>query len=398
MECAAEDVRHATTTMKRLSDFSAGRDNNFNLLRFIAASAVLVSHSFALATGDPHTEPLRQLLGLSLGDIAVGVFFVTSGFLVTGSLLTKQNTAEFLLSRALRIYPGLWVAVLLSVAIFGLAYTELGASSFFTQRGTWRYVVTNMAMLGYETYGLPGTFVHLPMAGAVNGSLWSLPVEIRMYMLLGLAWIACSAASRKPARWLKAFCIAVAAVAMAADLAFMWAHPDTYQAYQAPLFADLLAAFFSGAALRALQHRVPVSRTIFAALIGALIVAAATSGFLVLYKLTFAYIVLYVALVPHGPMLKFNRLGDYSYGIYIYAFAVQQTIVHSAPGITPMQLMFFSSVPTLILAMASWHLIEKRALRLRTKYATPPAKPTCEGGSTRATPGLPDLPQIPPHL
>lgn len=384
--------------MKRLSDFSAGRDNNFNLLRFIAASAVLVSHSFALATGDPRTEPLRQLLGLSLGDIAVGVFFVTSGFLVTGSLLTKQNAAEFFLSRALRIYPGLWTAVLLSVAIFGLAYTELSASSFFTQRGTWRYVVTNMAMLGYETYGLPGMFVHLPIAGAVNGSLWSLPVEIRMYMLLGLAWIVFSAASKTPARWLKAFCIAVAAGAMAIDLAFMWAHTETYQAYQAPLFADLLAAFFSGAALRSLQHRVPASQAIFAALIGALVICAATSGFLVFYKLTFAYIVLYVALVPRGWMLKFNRLGDYSYGIYIYAFAVQQTIVYSAPGITPMQLLFSSSVPTLVLAIASWHLIEKRALRLRTKYATPPAKSISEGSSAPVASSVPGLPQTPPHL
>ena len=66
--------------MKNLGDYSAGRDNNFSLLRFVAASAVLVSHSFALSTGDLRTEPLRQLLGLSLDDIAVGMFFVTSDF------------------------------------------------------------------------------------------------------------------------------------------------------------------------------------------------------------------------------------------------------------------------------------------------------------------------------
>ena len=351
--------------MKFLGDYNAGRDNNFNLLRFVAASAVLVSHSFALATGDPRTEPLRQLLGLSLGDIAVGVFFVTSGFLVTGSLLSKRNATEFFLSRALRIYPGLWVAVLLTVSAFGLFYTELSAGAFFTQRATWRYVVTNMAMLGYETYGLPGTFGHLPFANAVNGSLWSLPYELRMYMLLGFAWIAFSAVSVAPVRWIKWLCVAVAASVVALDLAFLWVHVSNPGTYREPLMVGLGAAFFVGAALRVLQHRVPVSRAILGVLIAALALSAATSGFLVIYRLTFAYVVLYLALVPRGWALRFNRFGDYSYGIYIYAFAVQQAIVYALPGITPIRLIALSFPPTLGLAFASWHLIEKRALRLR---------------------------------
>ena len=87
----------ALSHSRHLSRRINGHDNNFNLLRFVAASAVLVSHSFALATGDPRTEPLRRLLGLSLGDIAVSAFFATSGFLVTGSLLSKQNATEFFL-------------------------------------------------------------------------------------------------------------------------------------------------------------------------------------------------------------------------------------------------------------------------------------------------------------
>ena len=354
--------------MKHLGDYSAGRDNNFNLLRFIAASAVLVSHSFALSTGDPRTEPLRQLLGLSLGDIAVGVFFVTSGFLVTGSLLSKRNAAEFFVSRALRIYPGLWVAVLLTVTAFGLFYTELSAGAFFTQRGTWRYVITNMVMLGRETYGLPGTFEHLP-SSAVNGSLWSLPFELRMYMLLGFAWIGVSAISTAPLRWMKWLCVAVAASTVTLDLVYVWLQASNPGAYREPQIVRLSAAFFSGAALKVLQHRVPVSRAIFGALIAALALSAATSGFLVVYKLTFAYVVLHLALVPRGWALSFNRIGDYSYGIYIYAFAVQQAVVYALPGITPMRLIACSFLPTLVLAFASWHLIEKRALRLRLQGA-----------------------------
>lgn len=351
--------------MKYLSDYTAGRDNNFNLLRFVAATAVLVSHSYALATGDAGTEPLRHLLGMSLGDIAVGLFFVTSGFLVTGSLLSKRNATEFFLSRALRIYPGLWVAILLTVAVFGLVFSELNAADFFTHRATWRYVLTNMVMLGYETYLLPGTFGHLPFAGAVNGSLWSLPFELRMYLLLGFAWVVLAKINPQPARWFKWFCIAIAASTVLLDLAFVGIQMSDPAPYREPRIIGLGAAFFSGAALRVLQDRVPVSWAIFFLLAAALATSAATSGFQIVYKLTFAYLVLYLALVPRGWLLKFNQLGDYSYGIYIYAFAVQQSIVYSIPGITPMQLIAGSFPPTLGLAVASWYLIEKRALRFR---------------------------------
>jgi peptidoglycan/LPS O-acetylase OafA/YrhL len=351
--------------MKYLSDYTAGRDNNFNLLRFVAASAVLVSHSYILATGDGETEPLWRLLGMSFGEIAIGLFFVTSGFLVTGSLVTKCNATEFFLSRALRIYPGLWVAILLTVAIFGLVFSELSAADFFTHGATWRYVITNMVMLGYETYLLPGTFRHLPFAGAVNGSLWSLPFELRMYLLLGFAWVLFAALNPKPTRWLKWFCIAVAASTVLLDLAFVWIQMSYPAAYREPRIIGLGAAFFSGAALRVLQDRIPVSRTIFFVLVAALAISAATTGFQIVYKLTFAYVVLYLALVPRGWLLNFNRLGDYSYGIYIYAFAVQQSVVYSIPGITPIQLIVCSFPPTLGLAVASWYLIEKRALRFR---------------------------------
>ena len=355
--------------MKHLGDYSAGRDNNFNLLRFIAASAVLVSHSFLLVTGDPRAEPLRQSLGLSLGELAVGVFFATSGFLVTGSLLNKRSVTEFFLSRALRIYPGLSVAVILTVVICGLFYTESSASVFFIDRETWRYLVTNTVMLGFETYRLPGTFEHLPFSGIVNGSLWSLPFEIRLYILLGFAWIAFSAMSRTPARWLKVFCVAVAVSAVALDLAFLWIHVWNPDVFREPRIVGLSATFFSGATLRALQHRVPMSRLIFGILIVALGLSALTSSFLFVYKLAFPYVVLYIALVPRGRMRRFNQLGDYSYGIYIYAYPVQQAIVHAAPGVTAWHLIVVSFPLTLALAFASWHLIEKRALRLRRQAA-----------------------------
>jgi peptidoglycan/LPS O-acetylase OafA/YrhL len=98
---------------------SRERDNNFKLIRVAAALAVLVTHSFVLATGDRDAEPLNDSLGLTLGDIAVDVFFVTSGFLVTASLLRRERTLDYLRARALRVYPALWAMLLVVVFALG---------------------------------------------------------------------------------------------------------------------------------------------------------------------------------------------------------------------------------------------------------------------------------------
>jgi peptidoglycan/LPS O-acetylase OafA/YrhL len=355
--------------MKTLSDYSAGRDNNFNLLRFVAASAVLVSHCYFLTTGEPQNEPFKTELGLSLGDMAVTLFFVTSGFLVTGSLLSKQSATAFFLARALRIYPGLWVAVLSTVLVSGLWITTLSPQEFFTQPETWRYVLTNMAMTGHLSYDLPGMFERLPMPRKVNLSLWSLPIEIRMYLLLGLAWIALAWSPKNRPRNLKFFCITVAVGAMALDLFYWWQQRHVSGPYpsHSNFYADLTAAFFTGAALRVLQYRVPVSHWIFCTLLVLLLASATTSStvFLLFYKLTFSYLVLFVALVPKTWALHFNRCGDCSYGLYIYAFMVQQAIVSFMPGVTALQLLLCSFPVTLTLALLSWHGVEKRVLRLR---------------------------------
>ena len=104
----------------KLSQFAQGRDNNYNFIRFMAAVAVLVTHSFVLATGRPNTEPLRARLGLTLGSVAVDIFFITSGFLVTASLLNRRSIIDFAWARLLRIFPALLIMLLLTVFVLGV--------------------------------------------------------------------------------------------------------------------------------------------------------------------------------------------------------------------------------------------------------------------------------------
>ena len=108
-------IGESAQRMTPLSTVVHGRDNNFHLVRLLAASAVLLSHSFPLATGSVATEPLRALLGCTPGSIAVDLFFAISGLLVTMSLVRRNSVADFVRARFFRIWPALTVAIVLAM-------------------------------------------------------------------------------------------------------------------------------------------------------------------------------------------------------------------------------------------------------------------------------------------
>jgi len=113
-----------------LSKYTNNRDNNFNLIRFLAASLVLYSHSFSLAIGTVYAEPFKISLGLTLGTIAVDIFFITSGFLIASSFFEKNNIIAFVWARILRIYPALIIALIFCVFMVGLFFTTNMTSEY----------------------------------------------------------------------------------------------------------------------------------------------------------------------------------------------------------------------------------------------------------------------------
>jgi peptidoglycan/LPS O-acetylase OafA/YrhL len=174
----------------KLSNYSQGRDNNFNLIRIVAALAVLVTHSFAVAIGTGDAEPFRGSLGMTMGSIAVDVFFITSGFLVTSSLLNRQSTIEFIWARAVRIFPALLVMLFLTVFVFGVLFTSLPISTYLSLPKTYIYLVKCGTLFMGVDYTLPGVFASNPYKSVVNGSLWTMPYEVCMYAILALVWFA----------------------------------------------------------------------------------------------------------------------------------------------------------------------------------------------------------------
>jgi len=336
----------------------SGHDNNFNLLRVLAAFAVLYSHSYALSDGTGAGEPFRALLGMSLGGIAVDIFFIISGFLVCGSLLRRQSSVDFLKGRFYRVFPALLVMVTLTVLLLGPWLTRLSLSEYFASKEVFKYFYKNATLLGGVTYKLPGVFESNPYPLAVNGSLWTLPVELRMYgYLLGL-WLLFGLLRCRQMQFFRIAVVAVFLVAVALRL---------YEYFQLPeenVKLRLLSMFFAGAAFQVLSRHVRLDARFFWMVLLSLAFAAVIDkqAFFAVYSLFLSYVVLFLACRPVGVLRGFNRLGDYSYGVYLYAFPVQQTIAFLVLGVGVWEMVFLSSIITLFLAIFSWHFVEKPSL------------------------------------
>lgn len=331
--------------MNRLGSHARGRDNNLNLLRFAAASVVLLSHCWPLTQGTPDNEPAMQLFGLELGRMAVWVFFAVSGFLVASSWERRPNVRAFFLARVRRIFPGLIVMLLGLVFILGPIVTTTSLHEYFTQRQTWSFLLFNATL--YELrWDIPGVFNR----AALNGSLWTLPVEVRCYLVLGLLGWA-GALRRSLAYALVAIVLAVLAYTgwlnlNQAPLAFSFLAGVGAWKWRDRIALDgRLALAFLLTALFFMHRRAPLS--------------------MAMLVLALAYGSLYLAYIPAGAVRAFNRIGDYSYGIYIYAFPVQVTVHQLWPGLGVAGMFVVAMPITLVLAALSWTLVESPALHGR---------------------------------
>jgi peptidoglycan/LPS O-acetylase OafA/YrhL len=347
------------------------RENNFDFLRFFAAALVLFAHSYPLV-GRRGDEPLTLLTGYEKGgSIAVGIFFVMSGYLITSSWLASSSPKSFLIKRALRIFPALIVAVLLSVFVIGPLVTHLTLGQYLAADGTWTYLQNILLVTRYE---LPGVFIGNVYPDVVNGSLWTLPLEVLMYigvMILGLTGFL--------TRRLIFLPIAVLAVGH-----FWLLGKLGIESYFIKNIFKLGLLYYSGSALFLYRDDIPWRGWIAALLFAALVATFRTDIGPLVYFIALPYLVLYLAYAPLPLISRFGKYGDFSYGLYIYAFPFQQlTIYLFGPQVGVLGLTLIAFVPTLILAALSWHLIEAPAMKLKRLFASPPqpgrATPKVEG-------------------
>ena len=348
-----------------ISDYAVGKDNNFTLLRLLAAALVVFTHSLA-ALGRPWVaDAFLAGFGRTYGEAALDMLFVTSGFLVTASLLLRPNLIEFYWARLLRLYPGLWV--MLIVTTFGLApfVTTLPLREFFSSRMTWDYLWKCATLYSGIRFSLPGVFESMPLRNEFNGSLWTLPVELRMYVYLGITWLAFAFTPKFRLRGVSWFA-PLAAIGYGASVAHARLSGGPFSGADVAVFMWLY-----GSAVWYWRHKIPMSWGVLAALVAVLAIAGSLDqrvGF-VAYLLCWAPIVLHIAYLPGGFIRRYANMGDYSYGVYIYAFPAQQTLAFAFPGIGFAGLLASSAAIAAACAGLSWHFVEKRALRMKHRCA-----------------------------
>lgn len=328
----------------------ASRHLSFDVLRLGAALAVLLSHSYALVG---RSEP--GIGAQSVGNIAVLVFFAISGYLIAQSWSREPRLALFVAKRTLRIMPALLVVLLLSALVLGPLVTTLPLGTYFSSPDTWRYVSDNAVM--HTTYDLPGLFTANPFPAVVNGSLWTLKHEVLCYAMIAVLGLCGLLRRRSVATAVLLVMIAVFAVARTEGPAFFYE-------------SALERAFCVAALLCVWGDAVPRSRVAAVALLGAWVAAADTAAGVWLAVMAIPYATIVAAGALPAAVERPLRGVDVSYGVYLWAFPVQQLIVQVAGVDRPALLSAVALPVTVACSLASWFLIEHPALRLKSRVTS----------------------------
>jgi peptidoglycan/LPS O-acetylase OafA/YrhL len=323
------------------------RRNSLNFLRLVFALMVIVSHTWPL--GGYGSDP--RIAGQELGTWAVCGFFAISGYLIANSR-RHTSLSTFLVRRALRIYPGYVVCLLVVALGFAPLSVAMGAGSIQWQSDA-SYVFHNLLLKVFQD-GIDNTLPNAPYGPAWNGSLWTLIYEFICYLGIGLLL-------SFSLRWHRT--VVVAAFVVTAAVAAADSNPGATGTLSALAF--LGSVFFAGSIIAIFADRIPLDWRL-----GVLSIAVATVGaslhatpWLGALPMAYACIWLGVAL----PFHRVGRTNDISYGVYIYAFPVQQIITMKlgSRGLPVGIAVALSILGTLPLAIASWFLVEKRALALK---------------------------------
>jgi peptidoglycan/LPS O-acetylase OafA/YrhL len=318
-------------------------------------TGVILEHAWPL-TGRKLLPPLDQLIS----QVWVDGFFVISGFLITASWVHNPRIREFVASRVLRIFPGLWVCLLVVafvIAPIGVAIQGGSAANLVLSAAPIEYVLNNALLNVYHT-GIAGTPTGVPWPGVWDGPLWTLVFEVLCYIAVAVAGVAGLRTRRWPAG-------AVFALALAVSV------PVSYPILRVETIPQMVArfavVFAAGALLHQLRDIIP-ARWSLVAVSAAIVVAAGVlvPNYRIIAAIPLAYAVIVSGALIHNPRLRLRT--DLSYGVYIYAWPMEQLLVICGLGfLAPVPFTIVAGLATLPLAALSWFQIEKRALSLKSR-------------------------------
>jgi peptidoglycan/LPS O-acetylase OafA/YrhL len=332
--------------LSTISDALARGRDSIMALRLILAGAVLVSHAFLIVHGHRYVEPLVRWTGFDLGQHAVNLFFVLSGFLVVQSL-ERRDLVSYLAARLLRVLPGLVCAAIAVVVLIGPLQTTQKLFDYFGNPATLTGLSHILTFDGKTE--LPGVFTASP-AHEVMATVWTLKYELACYLGLALVGLC-------HPRWRVLFVLCLLALAMvllaeARELQF----PGPVESS-----ARFAMCFLIGVAAWLCRKRLPLDIRVLPLLAGVVVLFVNTPFERPLMIVFEAYAVLWLAFVPLLADNLAAPAADLSYGIYLYGFPLEQVAWAVAPS-DPWALLVLALPLTLLIAALSWRFVERPAL------------------------------------
>lgn len=334
------------------SDISKRQVNNFDFLRFISSLFVIISHSYSLI-GKDDQDPLLMISHNTYHFSSLGLvcFFVISGYLVSQSLFNATSILNFAWKRFLRIMPGLFGVILFSILLIGPFFTRLSLSDYFHSSLTYTYL-HNIIFVFPLQWKLPGLFVN-NFEKSVNGSLWSLILEGRLYILLAVLFVLYFFRKK----------IIPAIVFVILVIFSIWYQNIFGSASLLPFYFAVY--FFAGVIAFLYKKNIKYNKWLFLLALSVIILRCFFVIVNPLIFIAFAYIILYIAQLK-SPLNHYGRYGDFSYGMFLYAFPIQQCIIQVTDrNISMTMLILLSMILTLPFAFLSWKLIESKALNYK---------------------------------
>ncbi|MGO9384008.1 MAG: acyltransferase family protein [Mycobacterium sp.] len=331
------------------------RKNALNAFRLALATSVILHHAYKLEGHDVPFAAARQLIG----SIGVDGFFAISGFLITSSWLRHPKIREYVTARSLRILPGYHTCLIVTafvIAPVGVAIQGGSAAKLLLSTAPIEYVVKNIAVVLVKT-DVGGTPTGVPHSGTWDGSLWTLQWELLCY--IGVACLGIVGLLSR--RWL---------IPAAMALALSWSLLVPYVISGEPTIpqngARFAVMFLAGALLHHYQNVIPARWSLVAISVVIVLAASLLPDYRPIGAIPLAY-----AIIVSGALIRnehFRLRTDLSYGVYIYAFPIQQLLIICGLGtLHPIAFFVIAFAATLPIAALSWTLAEKPALSLKSR-------------------------------
>lgn len=338
----------------KLSDYDGNRKNNFTSLRIFFAWCVLFSHSYPIQQADSINPLVYVFKGSTeIGTLAVYSFFSISGFLVSGSFV-KRGFKEYIISRFLRIFPGLFVCVTITAIAFGLIMTKLTSYEYILRGETYKYIRNAFPYNFNMSRHLPGVF-HDNINRSVNGSLWTLPIEVRCYTALAIIGVFGCFKNRLFAN-ITMLSIFILGCFYSVNFSFF----GGFHSIQPALYFLIGMFVYFNRSYIYFDYRI----TLLAAIL--MFSSFGTWWNIYIFPPALVYLIFYLSYSTKYINAD-GGIGDISYGIYIYSWPIQQIIADYFPNISPLGNVMYSSIVTFLFALVSWRYIESPMLKLKNK-------------------------------